>query len=100
MDLEQYVSNYSGVARTKRLTFIAQKNKEQAKPALQLLIKELKAGINTTAYKEVIEQAQKRYKKILFLHLLVLVQSLHWTMPGSKKWTLNHKRNWKNWNLN
>lgn len=61
LDLEQYISNYSGTARVKRLTFIAQKNKEQSKQALQLLIKELKAGINTTAYKEVIEQAQKTY---------------------------------------
>lgn len=62
-DLEQYINNYSGHARVKRLLFIAQKasTKDLAKQAVKSLILELQKGINTQLYKEVIENASKTY---------------------------------------
>ncbi len=61
MDLEQYIANYTGNTKIKRLLFIASNNKELSRPAAVLAIKELKKGINTVLYKEVAENFSKQF---------------------------------------
>jgi COP9 signalosome complex subunit 1 len=55
-DLEQYISNYSGLTKIKRLIFIADNSTELRKEAARLAIQELKNGVNTLLYKEVVEK--------------------------------------------
>jgi COP9 signalosome complex subunit 1 len=55
-DLEQYISNYSGLTKIKRLIFIADNSTELRKEAARLAIQELKNGVNTLLYKEVLEK--------------------------------------------
>jgi len=55
-DLEQYASNYKGLTKIKRLIFAAENSKDLRKEAAQLAIKELKSGVNTQLYKEVVEK--------------------------------------------
>jgi len=61
MDLEQYIANYSGHTKIKRLVFIAQHDTKLAKQATKLAIAELKKGINTQMYKEVAENCAKKF---------------------------------------
>ena len=59
-DLDQYIAGYSGLTKLKRLQFIAEMDsKELHGKAISKLITLLKAGQNTTLYKEVIEKYGK-----------------------------------------
>ncbi|KAL0477532.1 COP9 signalosome complex subunit 1 [Acrasis kona] len=55
-DLEQYISNYTGLTKVKRLIFAAENSKELRSEAARLAVKQLKTGINTQLYKEVLEK--------------------------------------------
>jgi COP9 signalosome complex subunit 1 len=55
-DLEQYISNYSGLTKIKRLLFVADNSPELRKEAARLAIQELKKGKNTQLYKEVVDK--------------------------------------------
>ncbi|KAL9652431.1 hypothetical protein ABK040_000004 [Willaertia magna] len=58
-DLDQYISQYSGLTKLKRLLFIVDNSKDLRQKALKRLLDELKQGKNTTLYKEVIEKYGK-----------------------------------------
>lgn len=55
-DLEQYISNYTGLTKIKRLLFVADNSPDLRKEAARLAIQELKKGKNTQLYKEVVEK--------------------------------------------
>jgi len=56
-DLESYISRYEGMTKIQRLRFIARRCPEVKNEAYRLAIAELKMGINTAAYKEIMAEA-------------------------------------------
>jgi COP9 signalosome complex subunit 1 len=64
-DLQKYISQYRGHTKIKRLLFIADNSEKHRAEAIELAIQELKNGINTNLYKEVVE----RYGKELNIYL-------------------------------
>jgi COP9 signalosome complex subunit 1 len=58
-DLQKYISQYRGHTKIKRLLFIADNSQKHRAEAIELAIQELKNGINTNLYKEVVEKYGK-----------------------------------------
>ena len=61
IDLDKYISQYTGFTKVKRLIFIVENSETYKQEAIRLAIRELRNGINTNLYKEVAEKYGKEY---------------------------------------
>ena len=63
MDLESYLTNYTGVTRLKRLAFIASASPALKAEALRLAVDEVKRTTNTAQYAELLAIAGDALKR-------------------------------------